>query len=875
MKKKSSYISYKILNGYSQQNSNRIYDYRPNTSFPYKKSNQKRFSLKDNKELNNSVLFTKRKFKLPLVSNSNLNNSTEMNSSNNLFLIPNTKKSQYNIEKEQLLEETMRYKIKLNKLKKELSQIKNDNLQKQYEVNIQDNKIEEIIKQNEDDITINPDNILQEDLNKLAKLKLRKKIKEQIKEVNTQLNNEKLKKKDYAKEKKTTKKKEILITNKIIEKEIEKIYSLVKNSIEYQELQKKKIQDFEVLQINLNNQNKIMNNLEENYTESFKIESELQNKIEELKFKLLNQNTCLKKFKSQEENLKNQNHILQKEKFELSENSKEDKRNAFSLITYERKILNLKSECSYFKSLTKRNEKEIVEAKKILDTKINIISSKEKEEREKLFHFKPIKNDSKSKEDEKNILEKIKNLKEIYELNKNKENELEQKVLIYQETLKRINTNYEEFSNSIINENLISNDDLNLNPDNPYYTSSTTNQPLNTKLFTNEQFNQFTYVLFKNFEAKKINIEKAKSDIIDKVFDDKNIINSDEIVHKFGEIVSNILMCENKDDIIRMQIFFGAICFSKGGDTKKTCDYFINLFSFIQNYSEEDEEKLTNKIRKKYKEKFIILYQSIVDFVNKRNDNENKDYISLIEIKIILDNLSNLCIKDKYIEFIFYKMKQFKDPQKSLFDLKISNLQNILGQEIIDTNSNLNKNDISEKKINNVKDNNNISLIQSEKNFPKTEDDKNKVEEDDSFEEISREEYEKAINETLLLIKLIMEKENKTCFKVFEDSIVKISHPESDIITIESFNDELVKRGINLTELQLSCICNKYCINEDLKALNIHQINSDIKSIIELENSIKEEDNKEDLNGARIYDNEEDESNNSFDAIQSKRKYTG
>ena len=80
--------------------------------------------------------------------------------------------------------------------------------------------------------------------------------------------------------------------------------------------------------------------------------------------------------KSQEENLKNQNHILQKQKFELSENSKEEKRNAFSLITYERKILNLKSECSYFKSLTKRNEKEIVEAKKILDTKINIISTK-------------------------------------------------------------------------------------------------------------------------------------------------------------------------------------------------------------------------------------------------------------------------------------------------------------------------------------------------------------------------------------------------------------------------------------------------------------------------------------------------------------------
>ena len=116
MKKNSSYISYKILNGYSQQNLNRIYNYRPNTSLPYKKSNQKRFSLKENKELNNSVLFTKRTYKLPLVSNNYLNNSTEMNSSNNLFLIPNTKKSQYNIEKEQLLEENIKYKIK--KIKK-------------------------------------------------------------------------------------------------------------------------------------------------------------------------------------------------------------------------------------------------------------------------------------------------------------------------------------------------------------------------------------------------------------------------------------------------------------------------------------------------------------------------------------------------------------------------------------------------------------------------------------------------------------------------------------------------------------------------------------------------------------------------------------
>ena len=113
-----------------------------------------------------------------------------------------------------------------------------------------------------------------------------------------------------------------------------------------------------------------------------------------------------------------------------------------------------------------------------------------------------------------------------------------------------------------------------------------------------------------------------------------------------------------------------------------------------------------------------------------------------------------------------------------------------------------------------------------------------------------------------------MEKEKKNCFQVFDDSIVKISQPECDIITIESFNDELVKRGINLNELQLSCICNKYCINEDLKALNIHQINSDIKKIDKI---INEENNKINDNFSDFNDKF---SSNSLDNFVGNRKNT-
>ena len=334
-----------------------------------------------------------------------------------------------------------------------------------------------------------------------------------------------------------------------------------------------------------------------------------------------------------------------------------------------------------------------------------------------------------------------------------------------------------------------------------------------------------------------------------------------------------------------MEIFFGALCYIKGGDAKKISEYFISLFSFIQDYNFDYEKKLINKIQNKYKDKFILIYESIINFVNQRGDTENNDYISLIEIKVILDNLPDLNIKDKYIEYIFYYMKKFDNPEKSLFDLKISKLKELLDEKSINSNTednkkendneNINKNKQEDKEIENKKNNNFISLSNTEhKEFPKSADDKNKLDENDSYEEISREEYEKAINEVLLLIKLIMEKENKTCYNVFEDSIVKISQPECDIITIESFNDELVKRGINLTELQISCICNKYCINEKLKALNVPQIDLDIKKI-NIENDIKddEDNNNDDLNGARLYDNDDD-SNNSFDAIQSKRKYT-
>ena len=146
-------------------------------------------------------------------------------------------------------------------------------------------------------------------------------------------------------------------------------------------------------------------------------------------------------------------------------------------------------------------------------------------------------------------------------------------------------------------------------------------------------------------------------------------------------------------------------------------------------------------------------------------------------------------------------MKQFDDNKTSLFDLKISNLDDILNGIIIDN------------KENNDNDKENQTT--------------------ESIEEISPEDYNKNIYSVLFAIKQLMMDEKKSLRQLFVDSIVTISKPNSDIITLDSFNDELNKRNINLNYLQMSCINNKYCVNEELHALDIKQIENDINNLKE------------------------------------------
>ena len=322
----------------------------------------------------------------------------------------------------------------------------------------------------------------------------------------------------------------------------------------------------------------------------------------------------------------------------------------------------------------------------------------------------------------------------------------------------------------------------------------------------NSQFSQFTYILLKNFEAKKINYEKAKNGLIIPLMNYYNtILNEnenqqniqDKINLKFCEIIKNILNFSNQNDLVILKVYFNCIFYEKIKMNNSTnenekfkimTDYFLSLFNYIYEYNAEKEKIFKNKLKTKYKTEVIKL-KNILDSKNKDKDNE---FISFQDIKNIFIENKDIKLKEKYKEYIIYCMKQYDNNEKSLFDLKISKIDDILKEEIMSK--------VKENKINELNP------------------------------EISLEEYNKNIDSVLVIIKQLMEDEKKDLKEIFGDSLMinYEQNKDKDIITIESFANNLKNRNIKLSELQISCFNKKYCINEKMNGLDIKQIENDI-----------------------------------------------
>ena len=884
------------------------------------------------------------------------------------------KSKYFNLETEKLYQETRQIKKLVKYLTKELLVLKKENEEKDRQITVKEKQINDIIIKN-NSLLLGTANIETNEINKIndnstnssfisnnnnisnnktednsnifndsiyinalssnrnsSTGNLFFRIKKEIKHTNNEMKLEndkfeKLKRSVYV-----TKMNELNIESIILKTNLKKINSLLENALVIKRSNDLKNEELTKIKENLEKQEKIENNLNTMILNLEKKENELKDKLEMNEFNLIN--------KIKEVNLNINELVALKKKNENLNNDKVIKSEIYTTINknngnpvqinsiYKNKIKELKKSIKFYERQIKYSEdelnklkekrKKLIETEKIKGLKLNIdINNKEKEE---------IKIVKKEKEDnkKKDVLtdeEKIKNLKEILKRTKDSEKKMEEKMEKYGNKLRELEIIEEEKQREKeeMNNQNQSQIEFGIDSENPFYTEEENNFPEISLKFTSSQFNQFTYVLFKNFEAKGIVEEESKNKITNPFSDymknnnitiiEYNSPKFKEIMDEFTKIIMDSLKSTNTYNYTLINVFISALFFNSECDINKLIKYFNILFSYTKNYAIE-EEKYIKKLKTKYLTQTKKLINCIKNFIISE-ESDNKEYFPLLKMKEILDK-NEINLKDKYIEFLFYYLKKFEDPESKLSDLKFELLKNILKEEKekekieeensennnlnfpikdseIKDNSYKNEEDIaintSKKEDSNILDildkRSNINLTSqknemkspTEEDFSKRQKRKKKSmdkksqkkekkedkensddfeEEEDSMTEITNEEYIKQLSEALKIMQNGI-KEKGTTFEELMSNVVqkrKITGIFYECISIEDFNEQFKSLNIILSDLKLSCLCSKYSIPNELRLIDKNKIEKDLEKQAKgiLKFNEEDEDDEENFN---------------------------
>ena len=488
---------------------------------------------------------------------------------------------------------------------------------------------------------------------------------------------------------------------------------------------------------------------------------------------------------------------------------------------YTGKVSSLKKSINFYKKQNKylddvlnklkEQKKKLIDSNKHLDHKIKIDSNFI----DNTSKLKPYQRPQTAKGEIKLDPNNIENLRATYKTVRDEELKLEKKANIYYEKLKEINIEYEEKENTKKeeenkpqNQNQL---EFGIDETNPYYTDNEENIPESNIKFTSQQFNQYTYILFKNFEAKYIIGQEANNKVINpfSAMTKKNNYNRltypstefDEVVENFTKIIMKVLNSENEYNHILTKIFIGALLYNSECDINKLIEYFSILFSYTKDYSTE-EEKYIEKLKTKYKKETKKLVECITSHI--LNDLTSSQYFSLFKMKDLLDN-NEINLKDKYIEFLFYFLKKFDDPEAKLEDLKFSLLNEIVpvGDTTVHSKAFVNKekekeDDTKKYDLDNIE---NIGIKEPEDNYVNIEENKeiifdldvnkennriNKTEKSDNNREENIFEKNKKKNKKT--------KENSSVNKAKQESKKGNSTPKSNN---NKDNNENIKKDLN------------------------------------------------------------------------------
>ena len=613
-----------------------------------------------------------------------------------------------------------------------------------------------------------------------------------------------------------TKMNEIDLEADLYKNQINKINSLIENAESLYERNQITLNEYEVLENKIIEQQKILNRLNTEYEIIKNSENELKENINKNKKVLFKKSN--RKFQNLNliNNLNKKNDSLSKDQLILTQ---------FNTKQMTDKIKFLKKNLELFKFHYKHTNNEIDSLK---EKKENILKACNLT----MNDFYNLKNNGTGQKqtlqyksfnlnsNKMTLKKKVEELSLEYDNRKKIEKYLETQSKKYKKKFDKIindNTyNNEDEENIELNNEDNNNDNENINnkeneeeylnksfknemtESNPYYSGDENNIPEKMNKFNKTQFITFEYILFKNFESKHILENESKDRIIEpliNIISEKNIkeikYNSDSfnlVVNELTKLIMTSLENANQKNMKLITIFIGSLIHISNYNINNLIKYLNTLFSYTRNHS-INEEKIKERLQNKYKSQIILLYTKLDEYLkNNLSNQQYNNYIPLLKVKEIIED-NNIQLKEKYCEYLYYYMKQFKDPNSNLDDLNFDLLNNLF---LLDSNTNSNEND--------------------------------------SVTEITNENYEKQLKEAIDIIRKGTNKINLSFGEMVQNITYKaeIDGEYYDYFTIENFNEELKKNKINLSDLQLSCLCNKYCLPENLKFINKNKIEKDI-----------------------------------------------
>ena len=280
---------------------------------------------------------------------------------------------------------------------------------------------------------------------------------------------------------------------------------------------------------------------------------------------------------------------------------------------------------------------------------------------------------TKSNEENSNLKNENSSLKSKYKriLNEHKENN--EKVHKMEEQIRNLMLEKKELEDK--NYLLTSQININLRKDNIKNKISSFKSDSSINGAKNAQITEITYILIKNFEARKI----TKDDALNKIF--KTVIDNlygESQVEKSGLVVNfTDKICEviqiNNNEIDRNKIYYliESLLTTSNNELGKFMENFLQLFDSIKYYNADDDKRLTKKIK-----------NDLEKYKNYLNQNYKKDFISFFSFRILL-NKQNIFLDDETVEYLIYRMKKDckNNNNNSMFDLCYKTLIDIINNE--------------------------------------------------------------------------------------------------------------------------------------------------------------------------------------------------